>query len=694
MNRSLFTLLLFGVIAFTHAQSFKNIVTEKRPIVDTFYNDYILTDNYRWLEDVDTKETRQWVDSQNKRSKRYLSRCIHKTDIEMSMLIYSDVDYDLPELEGKYTFGWKYDDSGYMPSLIYWKDPDDDPIVLVEPKSISTSDEISISGYYVSPDSKTLIYKFNRNGSEWTELKSVSLENGIHNRDHLKDLKVYNFAWKGEGFFYSTFPKPDKFGKNLGEKVFYHKLGDDQSADELIFMRKNPSISYHFLTSQDQRYFILKEDNEQHGIFNVFYIDFESDDKKLKPLMMNLDHDILFYGSHDAKLIASTHYQSNNGSIILINPENPFEWQLIPPFHEDALLVSIKIFKDKLLAIYRLNQHPVICIYNYDGELLYSLELPFATSVSAIGGGWESEKIYFYFESYTIPPVVYTLDLNTFEKELVQETELSFSFKEIVYEEKECLSFDGLSIPFIMVYDQSILRNGTNPTLLSAYGGFGIVSDPGFDPCIVDFIKKGGIYVYAHIRGGGEKGKDWEDGGKGFNKSNSFRDFISVAEYLIDSAYTSQEKLAITGGSNGGLVVASAAIQRPDLFKLVIPKMAPSDMLRLEDFTVGHFNIDEFGTVHDSLSFCNLLSYSPYQNIIDSINYPTMLIYTAENDERVPPWHSYKFAAELQSRSAQINPILLKTEKNAGHFGATKGKRLVREYADIYSFIMHELGMD
>jgi len=365
----------------------------------------------------------------------------------------------------------------------------------------------------------------------------------------------------------------------------------------------------------------------------------------------------------------------------------------ITPNFSKAVLQSAILLDSCIAAVY-LTDHPILTILDYSGKVKYNLELPNATSAHLRSLGRESNSLYIYYSSYTIPPIVYELDLTTFEKKLVKKTSVHFDFTKYELKEIEYPSNDGKMVPMTIVCKKDTKFDGTNPTLLSAYGGFGIISAPSFDAGVVYFIEQGGVYAFAHIRGGGYKGKAWTDGGKGENKQQSFDDFIAAAEYLIDEKHTSAENLAITGGSNGGLVVAVAAIQRPDLFKVVVPDVAALDMLRFEKFTIGGNHLDEYGTTTDSSSFTNLLAYSPYHNIKPDVNYPTMLITTSANDDRVPPFHSYKFAAALQNRPAQTNPILLKVQKQAGHQGAITIKETFDELIDFYGFILFELGKE
>ena len=374
-----------------------------------------------------------------------------------------------------------------------------------------------------------------------------------------------------------------------------------------------------------------------------------------------------------------------------IDPLNPLKWREIVPEYTESLLMDVIPFADRIVTVYQNDQHPIISVFDYAGNVLDNHKFPVGSSIKGFSGQSTDEELLYSFNSYTIPPVVYKFNIKTFKTELTEQTAVTFDWKTIEYKEVEYMNKDSLMVPMMLVYGKGMKPEGTNPTILEAYGGFGTVERPSFDPGIVYFIKHGGIYAFANIRGGGDKGKEWAKKGRGIYKQNSFYDFISAAEYLIKNKYTSPGKLASTGASNGGLVVAVAAIQRPDLFRAVVPVVAPLDMLRFEKFTVGTMHTNEYGTVKDSLSFTKLLDYSPYHNIKEGVNYPSMLVITSDHDDRVPPFHSYKFVAKLQSRSAQKNPVILKVEKNAGHNGASTLLTDVKEMADIYGFIMYEL---
>ena len=676
------------------AQEYHPVLTKEIAVVDTFYQQYVVEDDFRWLEDVESEATKNWVKLQDKLSNKYLSRITNTSNVLNDIKKYRHTEYELFIKKGKYYFTYGYYNRQANPALYYQttSNPNMESDLLVDPNFISGSDQVMLKGYWVSKDSELLVYQFSRNGSDWAEAKVVSLENGNHLKDHLTGLRFSSIAWLGDGFFYSTYNLTDQFGKAVGQKVFYHKIGTKQEEDKLVFERKNnPSSHFSYITTHNERFFVLTETNEKIGKYNIFYIDYESDEKNIRPLLIGFHQAIYVLESHEGKLIAQSFYHANNGVIFEFDPVSRSSWRAITPEYSDALLLNVIPFADRIVAVYQSDQQQIISVFDYTGKVLHSFKLPLAWSIHGFNGEYSDEELFFYYTSYTVPPIVYKFNIINFTKKLNKQTIVTFDFEKIEYESVEYLSKDGTKVSMTLVHKKGLKLDGKNPTLLKTYGGFGIVSQPSFDPGIVYFVKKGGIFAYANIRGGGDKGVEWTNAGKGDNKQNSFDDFIAAAEFLIEKKYTNSEKLAITGASNGGLVVAASAIQRPDLFKVVIPVVAPLDMLRFEQFSVGHFHLDEYGTVTDSLSFLKLLAYSPYHNIKEKVNYPAMLVITSENDDRVPPFNSYKFVASLQRGKGQANPILLKVEKDSGHSGSSTYSSSMEWKADFYGFILNEL---
>ncbi len=676
---------------FPKAQKYEPVYAKEIPVIDTFYSNYIIEDKYRWLENTDGEDTKEWVDKENAMSQKFLSRTTTHTNSYNLIDKYSYVKFDNPQKDGDYYFTFAYYNFGNIPALFYQSSLNAEPKLLIDPKFISSKDRIVITDYSVSKNSKYMAYQFSRNGSDWAELKVLTLPGGIDKKDHLVNVKFSNIAWKDDGFYYSTFLRTGQWGKAIGQKVCYHKIGTDQSEDKVIFKREKSIYLFSFLTSSNERFFILREDNIQRGTTSFFYIDFNSGQPAIRPLITNLRDEVNIIDSHNGKLIAKTFLSANNGSIVEIDPSNPTQWRLIVEGFPEAVLQKVVPFSDRIVAVYYMKQHPVITIFNYSGKALHSLEMPVGTSVDGLNGESTDEKINYYVKSYIMPPVVYNLNIKTYKEKVGKMTTITYGYDDLVIDAAEYPSGDGVKIPMLIVHKKDLKLNGDNPLILKTYGGFGIFETPSFDPGIVYFVKKGGVFAYAKVRGGGEKGSEWAIDGRGLNKQNSIEDFIYAAKYLIKQGYTNSNKLAALGASNGGLVVAAAVIQQPELFKVAVPQVAPLDMIRFENFSVGHWLVNEYGTVSDSLGFVSLLNYSPYQNIKETINYPSMLVITSENDDRVPPFHSYKFVARLQNRPVQQNPILLKVEKNAGHYGASNRLFSIKEKAEIFGFITYEL---
>jgi prolyl oligopeptidase len=646
---------------------------------------------------MNNPECMDWIEKQNELTSKVLNKAASKYNSYHSIERYAHVNYDNPQRHGDYYFTYAFYDKISLPALFVQSSLKSDPTLLVDPNFISFKDNISIRDYATSHDSKYLAYQFSRNGSDLGEIKVVNIKTGIHKKDHLLNIKFSSIYWKDNGFYYSTF-RGHAMEKTEGQELYYHQLDTEQSEDKLVFKRSsNPNVIFEVQTTSDERFLILKEIDEAKHLINFFYIDFQSQSPALLPMLTKLSFkdDLTILDNQGDDLIALSKKDVNNGMIVRINLSNPREWKVLIPEYSAALLLEVKLLEDKIISVYQSNRKQQIVFFDYLGKELSAISLPFGFSVSGFNGNRTDKKLLFSYEGYTQPKVVYILDTETFEMKPLSTTMVNFDYTLYETAELEFESFDGTKVPLSMVSKKGINLKGNNPTLLKAYGGFGIIDEPAYNPGIVHFLNEGGVFVFANIRGGGDKGKNWTKQGRGKNINNSFRDFIAAAEYLVREGYTSPDKLAITGGSNGGLVVGVAMTQRPDLLKVAVPVVAPLDMIRFENFTVGHWHTDEYGSVKDSSGFNMIFSYSPLHNIKDSVNYPATLIMTSEYDDRVPPLHSYKFAAKLQNRSSQTNPILLRVEMGAGHSGANSSrKRLLKQEAAKYDFILYYLKLN
>lgn len=680
MKKLIYSFLFITIfhVRILFAQKYEPIQTREEAVVDTFFNHYIIEDKYRWLENVNSEEVKQWINKQNKLSDKYLTKAKSAYTIEEWIKMYADVKYNFPVKKGNYYFNIE------RQSIYYRKKFDATPISLLQvgnsiSKNIKTIEDIS-----VSRDSKLLAYQYSINGSDRMELRVISIETGIHKKDHLVGLRFgEHIIWRGNGFYYYRYAENDYYGEVPKPQAYYHKIGTEQSEDELVFAKDDPDSHFYFYTLENERYLILYDGNSKRKGLNIYYIDFDSQNKSLTPLVINQEANFGIISVRDGKFIAVTDYNEKHGYVVEIDPNNPYELKRIIAPYNDAELTDIIAKKDKLFIQYKSGFINYIMVYNYAGEALVKLELPPFSSIGKFSSSDDDDELIYSYTSYTVPNVVYSINTKTYTNKPIDNTVINYDYTTIEYKQVEYSSKDCVLVPMTLVYEKGIKLDGSNPTILYTYGGFGHIEEPSFDPGIVYFVKQGGVFAFAHVRGSGEKGEDWAKQGRGLNKQKTLDDFIAGAEYLIQEGYTNPNKLGITGTSNGGLVVAGSAIQRPDLFKVVVPKVAPLDMLRFEKYTVGKNWIEEYGSINDSIEFENLFSFSPYHNIKESVNYPIMHIMTSEFDDRVPPFHSYKFVSRLQSRPAQTNPVYLSVQENAGHSGTS--------YTDAYVFIISQL---
>ena len=686
MRKLILACLFTFLYLIPHAQNIEYPQCPKHSVIDTFFHDYIIQDDYRWLEDVRTEQVKEWIKDQNTLANKYTRKASARNNSLNLIKKYGTVLGGNATKRGKYYFFYARRNDHATPGLYLQESLNGYEHCLVDPNFISTKDKIDIRDYSLSKNSQYLAYQFNRNGRDWCEINVIKLPSGKKTKNHLTNIKFSTIEWKGDGFFYSKYPKLSEFAEANGGEIYYHKLGDDQSLDQLIFKRKDPTIQFRYQVSSDEQFLILREETKYY--FNYFYIDYFAQKPYLRPLLMKQRTGFGLLDSHNGKLIIRNTKKNNNGNIVEIDPANPYKWREIIPEYQHGILLSTRIKSDRIICIYQRNQQPILKIFDFHGKELYTLEMPVGHSVDGFDGEKYDENLLFGLSSYTIPKISYEFNTKSFKRKPGKEVQITFDFKKYETKAVKYFSKDGVEIPMNIVYKKGIKLDGNNPTLLKAYGGFGVVSSPSFDPGLVYFLEQGGVYAFANIRGGGDLGKYWALSGRHLYKQNSFDDFNAAAEYLIKEGYTNPKKLAATGSSNGGLIVAAASIQRPDLYAAVVPIVGVLDMIRFEKFTVGAFHHDEFGTITDSTDFVNLLSYSPLHNIKKEVNYPSMLVMTSENDERVPPFHSYKFVAQLQNRPAQTNPILLRVEKNAGHSGAHNYLKRNKTKADMYGFIL------
>ncbi len=686
---ALLTFLFAVNILNISGQTYMPVLIPKCPVTDTFFNKYAVTDDYRCFEDVNNPRLKQWLDEEKKMSKKFLWKVAANTNALKFIEKYNTNNNKYWTKKGKYFFRLMYYHINGTYALYYKTSFNGKYEILVDPNFISSSDKIVLNDYALSHDNKYLAYSYSRNGSDWAEIGVVYMEHGEQMKDHLTGVKFSEIQWLNDGFFYSTFEQKDYFGASMHERVYYHKVGTKQSEDKLIFERKNfPERTFNYITTHNDRYFFLWEEIGDDR-YNIFYIDYRSPFKTIRPFLPNVSKYFSIIDDVGDGIIARTSYLEDNGAIYKFKPDDPFHPVVLVPPYSEALLYKVKVFAGRILALYKAGNIPIVSIYDYNGKMLKSYTMPLATTVGGFDGAFNDKEIYYYYTGFTTPLIVFKLNLSTLQKELLDITKVTYDFRTIKTKEVKYKADDGTKIPMIIVYDKELKLDGKNPVILKAYGGFGTLTNPYFDPGVIYYIKHGGIFAYAEIRGGGEKGKEWFFEGRGKNKQQSFDDFNAAAKFLIEKKYTNSELLCATGASNGGLVVAAAVIQHPELYGMAVPIAGPYDMIRFEKFTIGHFHADEYGSTKIRTGFVNLLHYSPYHNIKPDVNYPAMLVVVSEYDDRVPPFHGYKFVAKLQNNSFQSNPVILKLIKNAGHYGSFHWLSVLKDKADIYGFIYY-----
>lgn len=654
------------------------------------------TDDYAWMENQNNTDLQNWISEQNEITNKVLSNYVKDNNFIFKIKDYNSLSTNsLPTKDGKFFYSnyRLFKDKPYV--LHYRVNLNDMPKELVDPYRVYKNENALMLGYEPSKNSKLLAYKMSLDGSDRHEIRFVDIEKQEYLEDVLQDVKFSNMAWRNdEGIFYKRTSNKSKFTADSTYQIFYHKVGDLQTKDKLIFdVSKNGGFC-NFFTKNDK--LIITETNKEETFKNYYLINLSTDSTLTVVPFIKEDYNTFDFIEYKDNIVYCKTKQYPWGSVSKFNIDKPEEITTFIPQIYNHLLLNTYFFGDYVICKYKYNGGFYINIYDANGGLVRKFEAPYGMDM-VIRFIDKKDNLFVTFYNHTISYANYKLNITTGETKIyfndfIRPKPTLFSFNHFETKNITFKSRDNKNVPITIIYKKGTELNGNNPTLLKAYGGFGSISYPIYDTGLLHFLEKGGVYAFAEIRGGGDKGTNWHKNGMGMNKMNCFNDFIDAAEFLINNGYTSSNKLAITGGSHGGLVVGVALTQRPDLFKVAIPKVGVFDMLQFDKYTVGRFHLDEFGNPEIKAEFENLLSYSPLHNIKEDVNYPTTLIITGENDDRVPPVHSYKFAARLQNRIAQKNPIYLQVKNNAGHYGNVSNYQSnIEQKAEFYSFIWEEL---
>jgi prolyl oligopeptidase len=678
----------------------QNIVPFNIPIdntIDTFFGKAV-PDPFRWLENTESEDTKNWIKFQEERWNSFKKVIKNEINNAGYYIENSSVTrFNHPVRMGKYFFQVIRWDIDPIPCLYMSETPEFKfPTTVFDPRHISKSDNIQIIDFNVSKDSKYIFVKFTRNGSDAHEIKIISLKNRKMLPDHLTNVLYSNVVWLKDGFIYTTYNIESKFSAAVNPEVYYHKLGTEQQSDILIFKRQNSvQKQFRYIVAHDDSTIILKEVDEKNEVFNLFLVtlDLINSKSNVKPVMMNipLSYNLNVFNYLNNTLLAYTNYDAPNGSVVAIDIDNPQKWTTVINEFTDAVLMGAHLLSDStFLCTHRhKSMLDVASKMSANGVLIKSCPVVRGLTINEVSE-LDKSNMLVRVGFPVLPPVVYNLNTDSMKLTSFDYSEITYRYDRMDYTIKNYYS-DGQYIPILLIYNKGVKLDGNNPVLLEAFGGFGVLTTHHFNPGIVNFINQGGIYAYAYVRGNGDLGDKYAKDGKMLNKTNVINDLINAAEYLIQEKYTSRDKLAITGGSHGGMLVAAAMVKRPDLFKVVVPVAGVYDMLRFEQFTVGQFHIDEFGTVKNEIDFTNLYSYSPYHNIDTTVNYPTTLIFCGDNDDRVTTFQSYKFVARLQTNPAQKNPVLFYTLPKSGHYGPSTYNESKKYITEQYGAIMHFL---
>ena len=666
--------------------------------VDDYFGTKV-SDPYRWLENDTSAETAAWVEAENKVTADYLSRIPFRDKVLKRLTELSNYEkIGAPrKRHGKWYF---YKNDGLQNQYVMYQADQlgSEPRVFLDPNKLSADGTVALKGVYFSNNGKWAAYSISRSGSDWQEFYVIDLATGRLTSDHIEWAKFSGAAWLGDGFYYSAYDRPTE-GKefsnvNEGMKIYYHKMGTPQSQDVLFYQNPTqPKRFYELAVNETETLMYLYEAGAGAGN-NLFVRDLRQQDSQFIQLTDNMDYQYSPIYDEGGKIYLYTNYGAPKGRIMTADIRKPGvnDWQELVA-EQQNMLNGVDVINRQLILTYSQDACDHAFVYGLDGKQRHEVRLPMVGSVSFTGDE-RGEECFYTFTSFTMPGTVYRYDMARNESTLYAQPSVKFRLQD--YESRQLFfqSKDGTRVPMFITYKKGLKLNGKNPVYLYGYGGFNIALGPSFSATRIPFLEQGGIYAQVNLRGGSEYGEAWHLAGTKMQKQNVFDDFIGAAEYLISQGYTSKDKLAIVGGSNGGLLVGACMTQRPDLFRVAVPEVGVMDMLRYHKFTIGWNWASDYGTSEDSKEmFEYLKGYSPLHNLKSGTAYPATLVTTADHDDRVVPAHSFKFAATLQECHEGPNPVLIRIDTKAGHGGGKPLAKVLEEQADIYSFILYNMGL-
>ena len=657
-----------------------------------------VADPYRWLEDLNASETKAWIAAQNEVTVTYLARSPKREALRQRLTeLWNYERYGIPFRRGDRYF-FTRNDGLQNQAVLYWAAAlRDEPQVLLDPNTLSADGTVALAGYSISEDGQLLAYGLSASGSDWMEWRVRDVASGVDREDRVEWVKFSGAAWThdNQGFFYSRYaaPSADEAYKDVNyyQKLYYHRVGTPQAADRLVYERPDQKEwGFGADVTEDGRYLIIYV---THGTFRqngIFYKDLHDWEKPAVELFNRFDAAYDFIGNDDTLFYFRTDLDAPMSRVIAVDIAQPDQMRAILPEHSDSLR-NVSLLGGQLIANYLHDAHSQIKSFDKEGTLLREIALPGIGSVGGFGGRQDARETFYSFTGFTAPGTIYHYDLATGISTSFHPPELNFDPERYATTQVFYTSKDGVRVPMFLTHKKELVLDGNNPTYLYGYGGFNIPLTPSFSSSILVWLEMGGIFAQANLRGGGEYGKDWYQAGTLGRKQTVFDDFIAAAEWLIANHYTSMPKLAIGGGSNGGLLVGACLTQRPDLFGACLAAVGVLDMVRFHKFTIGWAWVSDYGSPDEPEAFNALLAYSPYHNLKPGTAYPATLITTGDHDDRVFPAHSFKFAAALQHAQGGPNPILIRIETKAGHGAGKPITKLIEEAADRWAFLAEVL---
>ena len=694
--------LAFVISSVCAGEKLKYPDTKKVDQVDELHGVKV-QDPYRWLEDDvrQSKEVAEWVAAENAITSAYLAAIPQRDAIKKRLTeLWNYEKFGAPFKAGGRYFYFKNDGLQNQSVLYKLESLNADPVVLIDPNKWSKDGTVALGSTSFSDDGRFAAYSVAEAGSDWNTWRILEVETGRLLADELKWVKFSGASWTpdNKGFFYSRYDEPPEgaaFQKtNLNQKLFYHRVGSSQSDDVLVYKRPDePTWGFGTRVTEDGRYLVIEIWKGTDHKYRVVYKDLTEPYGMPVELIDNFECEYSFIGNEGTTFFFQTDLDAPRKRIVAIDIRKPREIREIIPQSRETL-VGVDIVANMFVATYLKDAKTQVKMYSLDGTFVREVEFPGIGSASGFGGKRTDTETFYSFSSFATPPTIFRYDMLTGKSTKLRQAQVKFNPDDYSVEQVFYPSKDGTKVPMFIAYKKGIKLDGTNPTLLYGYGGFSISLTPGFSIARLGWLEMGGIYAMPNLRGGGEYGEDWHKQGTRLHKQNVFDDFIGAAEWLIEHKYTSRSKLAIQGGSNGGLLVGACMTQRPDLYAASLPAVGVMDMLRFQKFTAGRFWVDDYGSADNPDEFKSLFAYSPYHNLKPGSKYPATLVTTADTDDRVVPGHSFKFAARLQACQSGAAPTLIRIETRAGHGAGKPTDKLIEEVADQWAFLVKNLGMN